>query len=301
MAQSLFLLYLALNGFYAFFYIGAMVDVYVTEYVVLRLHARGKVLVMVGLFLFALAVLLVPLSYAFCHLRVKVAVGIQEVQSLIHINNNVEKQFHATARGECSRNHRHAEQFAELGIVYVVATLLRLVKHVQGAHHTQVHVYELCGEIEVALQVARVDDVDYHVGRMLDNLLAYVEFFGRVCRKRICAGQVDDIELVALECGVSHLCVNGHARVVADTLVCSACKVEERGLAAIGVAHECHVYGASLLHGSIAKLRVGQRVRLLRFVAVVIVGFGWYSRLRSGVLLNCRRLFGRYNLNHFGL
>ena len=37
-AQSLFLLYLALNGFYTFFYIGAVVDVYVSEHIMLWLH-----------------------------------------------------------------------------------------------------------------------------------------------------------------------------------------------------------------------------------------------------------------------
>ena len=102
---------------------------------------------MVGLSLLALAILFVPLLYALCHLRVEIAVGIQKVQSLIHVNNNVEKQFHTSTCGECSRNHWYAKQFAEFGVVYIVATLLRLVKHVECAHHTQVHVNQLCGEV----------------------------------------------------------------------------------------------------------------------------------------------------------
>ena len=39
------------------------------------------------------------------------------------------------------------------------------------------HVYQLGGEIEVALQVAGVDNVDDDIRCMLDELLAHIKLF----------------------------------------------------------------------------------------------------------------------------
>lgn len=62
-----------------------------------------------------------PLANAFCHFRVKVAFVVKKVESLIHINNNVEEQLDTSARCERCRDHRHAKEFAELCIVDIVA------------------------------------------------------------------------------------------------------------------------------------------------------------------------------------
>ena len=75
---------------------------------------------------------------------------------------------------------RYSEEFAQLVVVDVVASFLGLVEHIESAHHADVHIDELSGEIEVALQVAGVDDVDDDIGSVLDELLAYIEFLGRV-------------------------------------------------------------------------------------------------------------------------
>ena len=47
----------------------------------------------------------------------------------------MEQEFHTASRGECSRNHRDAKQCSEFRIVHIVAALLCLVEHVEGAHH----------------------------------------------------------------------------------------------------------------------------------------------------------------------
>ena len=57
----------------------------------------------------------------------------------------------------------------------------------------------LGGEIEVALQVAGVDDVDDDVGVLLYDVFSHVELFGRVCGERIGARQVDEGEVIPLE------------------------------------------------------------------------------------------------------
>ncbi len=86
---------------------------------------------------------------------------------LIEFDDGVEKFIYSSSVGEDGRNHRESEEFAELVVVDVVATLLCLVKHIEGAHHTDVHVYQLRGEVEVALQVAGVYHVDDHVRGVL--------------------------------------------------------------------------------------------------------------------------------------
>ena len=169
--------------------------------------------------------------------------------SLIELYDLVEELFHAHSRGERCGHHGHSEQFGQAVVVDVVATFFGLVKHVEGHYHAYVHVYELCGEVEVALQVAGVYDVDDDVWGLLDDLFAHVEFFWRVGAEAICAGKVYQIELVALEVGLPFLGVNGHARVVADAFVGARCKVEERCFAAIGVSHQCHIDDVMPLFG----------------------------------------------------
>ena len=64
--------------------------------------------------------------------------------------------------------------------VQLVATLLQLVVHIQGHHHRDVHIDQLGGEVEVALEVATVHHVEDDVGILLKNMFAHVELFGRV-------------------------------------------------------------------------------------------------------------------------
>ena len=153
----------------------------------------------------------------------------------------------APSRCEDGRHHGHSQQHSQFLIVYVVATVFHLVVHVQGAYHGHVHVYELRGKVEVAFQVRCVYHVDDDVRRLVHELFAHVELFRAVCREAVCARQVYQFEVVAHHVGVAVLGIYGNARVVSHPLVRPRGEVEERRLAAVGVAHECHVYGVELL------------------------------------------------------
>ena len=83
------------------------------------------------------------------------------------------------------------------------------------------HVDKLRRQVQVAFQIACIYHVDDDIGGVLYYLFPHIEFFGRVGRQRVGAGQIDDVELVAFECGVSYFCIHGDAGVVAYTLVCS--------------------------------------------------------------------------------
>ena len=147
--------------------------------------------------------------------------------AFIHLDDGMKEVFYASACLEYRWHHWNTKQLTQLLVVYFVTSLLRFIKHVESTHHAQVHVDELGCQIEVALQVRGVYDVDHHVGCLLDNLFSHVKFLGRVGRKGVSAGQVNEVELVALELGVAFLGIDGDARVVAHALVSSAGKVEE--------------------------------------------------------------------------
>ena len=94
----------------------------------------------------------------------------------------MEQFLHAASCLEHCWHHRHTKQLSQFHIINMVATLFRLVKHIQRTHHVQVHIDELGGEIQIALQITSVNDVDNHVGGLLDNLLAHIQFFWRIGR-----------------------------------------------------------------------------------------------------------------------
>ena len=139
---------------------------------------------------------------------------------LIYLDDGLEQLLDAHARLERRGHHRHAEERGERLQVDRVAAPLKLVVHIEGADHADVHVDELRRQIEVALQVRGVDDVDDHIGHLLSQVLAHVEFLGRVAGQRIRAGQVGQREVVAVEMGLGLGGVDGHAAVVAHAGVC---------------------------------------------------------------------------------
>ena len=141
----------------------------------------------------------------------------------------------------------YSEQYAQLVDVEAVAACSKLVIHVERHDYWHIHVDELGGEVKVALQVRGIYHVDYHVGHLLDYVSAYIQFFGCICSEAVGAGQVGDVEVIALEIQMSFLGINGHTRVVAYTLVSIPCNVEQACLAAVGIAHKCHADGSAAL------------------------------------------------------
>ena len=248
--------------------------------------AGGEVLVYGGVGLQVALYVADAVLYLVSVVDVQVAGGLVGV--FVDLYDGLEQVFHAFAALERGGHHRHAEQGGENLAVHVVAAALKLVVHVQGAHHAQVHVQKLGGQIEVALNVRRVHHVDDHVGRLFRQVLAHIQFLGRVAGEGVGARQVGQVELVAVHRGVCFRGVHRDARVVAHMPVGTAGEVEERRLAAVGVAYQCHVDGAALLQGCVLHVVVG------------VVGFyerRLYRRLEVGLV----RLFLGYHLNHFCL
>ena len=116
-----------------------------------------------------------------------------------------------------------------------VAVFLDEIHHVHRHHHRQTEFGELRREIEVALNVRAVDDVEDSVRILLDEELTRNLLLKGIRRKRIDAGKVlDDNLLVSLEEAL--LLLDRHTRPIADVLVRSRERIEERRLTRIGVS-----------------------------------------------------------------
>ena len=181
-------------------------------------------------------------------------VGMVALHALVEADDGMEEFLHTAPRGEDRGHHRYAEEAGELLHAEGVAPLLGLVVHIERTDHGDVHVDELGGEVEIALEVTGVDDVDDEVGRMVDELLANVEFLWRIGRKRVGAGEIDQLDMVALILGEARLRIDRDATVVAHALMGAGGEIEERGLAAVGIADQGHVDVAPLLHRRVLQL-----------------------------------------------
>ena len=177
-------------------------------------------------------------------------------RTLVHLDDGAEEVLHASSALERCGHERHAEERAQRGQVDAVAALLKLVVHVQRADHRHIHVHQLRGEVEVALQIGGIDHVDDHVGHLLHQMSPDVELLGRVARQRVGAGQVGQPELIAEVRGCALGRVDGHAAVVAYMGMGAAGVVEQRCLATIGVAHQRHVDDAALAQCLVAQVVV---------------------------------------------
>ena len=99
---------------------------------------------------------------------------------LIDLDDGGEQFVNALSALEYRRHHRETQQFAQFVGIEKVTALFTLIKHVEGSHHAEVHVYELGGEIEIALKVAGVDDVEHDIRRLFHDLLTHVKFLGGI-------------------------------------------------------------------------------------------------------------------------
>ena len=77
-------------------------------------------------------------------------------------------------------------------------------------------------------------------------MAADVTLLGGIGRKGVGARQVGHLEAVAAVVAVPALGADGHAAVIAHVFMAARYGVEKRGLAAVGVAHQCHADRAAV-------------------------------------------------------
>jgi len=133
-----------------------------------------------------------------------------------------------------------AQLGAQLLQVDLVAVLAHQVDHVHSHDHRDAQLDQLGGQVQVALDVGAVDDVQDGVGLLLDQISTGDNFLQRVRRQRVDTGQVlDDDILVALQ--LAFLLFHGHAGPVADVLVGAGQVVEQGRFTAVRVTGKCNL------------------------------------------------------------
>ena len=151
-----------------------------------------------------------------------------------------------------ARGHRHywyAQHLREAVHIYLHAALLHDVHHVQCHDYRLTQLQQLQGEIEAALERARVHDVYYDVHIAAEDEVAGNRLLHRVARQRVGARQIHEVDVHALEAHMPLYLLDRDARPVGHLQVRARVGVEERRLAAVRVADETYSHRARSLIG----------------------------------------------------
>ena len=141
------------------------------------------------------------------------------------------------------REHRHAEQLRQLPRVDFVAVFGGDIDHVQRDGGRVAQFDGLRGVVEIALEVRGIDD-DHdearrrHFGEPMEEDISGDLFVERLRAEAVRARQVEHGDRRVLRGAeqAAFLTLDGHARVIADLCAQAGQRVEQRGLAAVGVA-----------------------------------------------------------------
>ena len=172
------------------------------------------------------------MSWLYFTRRVRAA-GVGGLGELDGLLQQVVHAFAAVADGE---HHRHVQQFGQLRGVDFRAPAVGHVGHVEGEEHLAVEFPDLGRQIQAALEVGGVDDVDDDVRPLVQQKVAGDDFLDRKRGQAVSAGQVDDGQVVSIAGYVPFLLFNGDPGPVPDFLAGAGEVVEDGCFAGVGVA-----------------------------------------------------------------
>ena len=136
-------------------------------------------------------------------------------------------------------NSLTAQLGAQLLQVDLIAVLADEVDHVDSHDHGNAQLDELSGQVQVALDVGAINDVQDGIGLLLDQISTGDDLFQSVRRQGVDTGQVlDDDILLALQ--LAFLLLDGNAGPVADVLIRAGQIVEQGSLTTVRVAGQCN-------------------------------------------------------------
>ena len=147
-----------------------------------------------------------------------------------------------------NRHHRYAQHLRQPVQVYLHAALFHDVHHVQRHHHRLAQLQQLQGQVEAPLQRARVHNVYDDVHLVREDEAARDRLLHRVAGQRVCPRQVHQVDVHAVRLYLALDLLHRDPRPVGHLEVGAGVGVEERGLAAVGVAYE--PYGHVTRHRS---------------------------------------------------
>ena len=132
------------------------------------------------------------------------------------------------------------------------------IDHAERHHHRHAHFEQLRGQIEIPLQIGSIQDVDHHLGAILQDVLPGHGFIDRKGRKRVDTRQVCHVYARTRMAVVAFDPLDRHPRPVAHMLTGAGKGIEERRLAAVGIASDGNmdlVHDNSTSRASASSLR----------------------------------------------
>ena len=159
------------------------------------------------------------------------------ILSLIYLDNGVKQFFYALSGTADSGNDRNTDHIPQSLIIKHCAGIPQFIVHIQGNDHRVVHVDQFCRQVEVALQVGGVHDIDNHIRIVVFQIGPDIPFLGGIGRKGVGSRQVYDIERIASMHERSRLGIDGDSRIIAYVFFGAGSHIEQRGFSAIGIAY----------------------------------------------------------------
>ena len=151
-------------------------------------------------------------------------------------------RFHAAFALQGGNLQNSATQrLAQFFDINVVAVLAHQIDHIDRHNDRMTQLDQLGGQIQVALDVGAVDDVQNRVGMVIDQIGTGHHFLGRVRGQRIDTGQVLN-DHIAMTFQGAFLLFNGDSGPVANILVGTGENVKQCGLTTIGIAGKGNFY-----------------------------------------------------------
>ena len=138
------------------------------------------------------------------------------------------------------RDDRSAEKSAEFFKIKFQPAFFRVIDHIEDQHHRQIQLGELRGEVEVSLGVAGVDHVENHIDLTVQQLPERHLLLRRRGGEAVDARQVNQFHRKILNPAGSAFPFDGNPRIISDMLPGSSQRVEDGGLAAIGISGQRH-------------------------------------------------------------
>ena len=163
--------------------------------------------------------------------------------------NGMAHQLVHTLVPRCRDRHdRHAQHGFHGVHIHGAAVAPQLIHHVQRHHHGNVHFQQLHGQIQVALDVGGIHDIDNGFGFVFQNKVPGNQLLAGIGRHGIDTGQVGDPRIIVAPYDPI-LPVHRNTRKIAHMLVCACQLIKQGGLAAVLIADQRKSQNRTLRQG----------------------------------------------------
>ena len=155
-----------------------------------------------------------------------------------HIGDRPEKLLTPTPMGDSRRDDGDAQLPREPRNVHGDIEALGHIHHVEVEDEGNLHLQELERQVQAALEVGGVHDVDDRRQGLLQEHVAGDALLGRVGCQAVGSGEVDDLHGLAVALVPAHHLIDGHAGIVGHKLPCARQAVEDGRFAAVWLARQ---------------------------------------------------------------